>query len=473
MAAIYENIDHLKKGIDGVLELGTTDVNVRNHAKLRDSVIDDLIYSAVFTAQQEICEAAGWLIIKTGEALGIYSASIQPLYEAMGRKEVSGFTVPAINIRALTYDSAQAAFRALIKGNVGPVIFEIARSEIDYTRQRPKEYAWAVTAAAIKSGYTGPLFMQGDHFQVNAKKFSATPDKEVQTVKDLIWEAIEAGFYNIDIDTSTLVDLSKPTVREQQQTNYTLAAELTTMIRDLEPEGMTISVGGEIGEVGGKNSTVEEMQAFMEGYLETLGASGETLKGISKISVQTGTTHGGVPLADGSIAKVKLDFDTLEKLSEVARQQYGMSGAVQHGASTLPGEAFDRFPAIGTAEIHLATGFQNMIYDSAHFPQSLRDDIYKYLKTDLIGEKKDSDTEEQFIYKTRKKGFGPFKKELWSIPEKTLRAIGMELENQFSFLFARLNVNNTSDIMERYIKPSDLRSDAGQLNPKPKILHPL
>lgn len=473
MATIYENIDPLKKGIGGVLELGANDVKVQDIEKLRDFVINDLIYTAVFAAQEELREAAGWLIIEAGKACGIYPASIQPLYEAMGRKEVSGFTVPAINIRALTYDLAQAAFRALLKGNVGPVIFEIARSEIDYTRQRPKEYAYAVTAAAIKTGYAGPLFLQGDHFQVNAKKFSSAPDKEVQTVKDLIWEAIEAGFYNIDIDTSTLVDLSKPTVKEQQKTNYTLAAELTTMIRDLEPEGITISVGGEIGEVGGKNSTVEEMQAFIEGYLETLGAGGEALKGISKISVQTGTTHGGVPLADGTIAKVKLDFDTLEKLSEVARRQYGMSGAVQHGASTLPGEAFDKFPAIGTAEIHLATGFQNMIYDSMHFPEALREDIYKYIRTDLIGEKKESDTEEQFIYKTRKKGFGPFKKELWSLPAETLRAIGTELENQFAFLFARLNVNNTADIVKRYIKPPDFRSGIGRLNPKPKNLHPL
>jgi fructose/tagatose bisphosphate aldolase len=453
MATVYERIDQLKRDMDGVLQISGDAVRVLDEERFQSSVIDDLIFSTVFSPQPEIREAAGWLIRKAGESLGIYSASIQPIYEAMGRRELSGFTVPAINIRALTYDVAQSVFRAAMKGNVGPVIFEIARSEIGYTLQRPEEYICAVTAAAIKVGYRCPLFVQGDHFQVDAKRFNADPVKEIQAVKDLIWEAIEAGFYNIDIDTSTLVDLSRPTVMEQQKTNYALAAELTTMIRDLEPEGITISVGGEIGEVGGKNSTVEELQAFMKGYLEELRAGGESLKGISKISVQTGTTHGGVPLTDGSIAKVKLDFDTLGKLSEVARREYGMSGAVQHGASTLPGEAFDKFPAIGTAEIHLATGFQNMIYDSMHFPATLRDDIYRYIKTDLISEKKDSDTEDQFIYKTRKKGFGPFKKELWNLQEETLRAISRELENQFSFLFDRLNVNNTADIVKRYIKP--------------------
>ena len=84
----------------------------------------------------------------------------------------------------------------------------------------------------------------------------------------------------------------------------------------MEPKGITISVGGEIGEVGKKNSTVEELRAFMDGYNSTLSAKGKGMKGISKISVQTGTTHGGVPLPDGTIAKVKLDFDTLKKFIE-------------------------------------------------------------------------------------------------------------------------------------------------------------
>jgi fructose/tagatose bisphosphate aldolase len=456
MATTYENTEQLKKALAGILKIFDGDVKVLDSEKLKSFLIDDLIFTAVFSPQEEAGKAARWLIRRTGASLGIFSTSIHPLYEAMGRKEVRGFTVPAINIRALTYDVAQAVLRASMKDNVGPVIFEIARSEIDYTFQRPEEYTCAITAAAIKVGYKGCLFLQGDHFQVNAKKYASDPDKEVQKVKDLIWEAIEAGFYNIDIDTSTLVDLSKPTVVEQQKTNCGLAAELTTMIRDLEPAGMTISVGGEIGEVGGKNSTVEELRAFMAGYLEDLGKSGENMKGISKISVQTGTTHGGVPLPDGTIAKVKLDFDTLEKLSAVAKAEFGLSGAVQHGASTLPNEAFDRFPTTGTAEIHLATGFQNMIYDSTHMPGALRDQIYQYIKTELIREKKDTDTEEQFIYKTRKKGFGPFKKELWHLPQGVLKSISAELENQFAFLFEKLNVKNTSDIVAKYIKPADI-----------------
>lgn len=452
---IYENNDQLKKGCESIIAYEDGDVLILDKASFQDKLIDDLVYTVVFSPDPAAQESAAYLIRRGATGLGIMPASIQSLYEAMGKREIGGFTVPAINIRGITYHVAQAVFRAAIKGDVGPVLFEIARSEIGYTKQRPLEYTCAVIAAAVKSGWSGPVFLQGDHFQINAKKFAADAQKEAQTVKDLIREAIQAGFYNIDIDTSTLVDLSQPTIKDQQRTNFTLAAELTTLIRSLEPEGITVSVGGEIGEVGGKNSTVEELQVFMDGYLEELRKPG-SLKGISKISVQTGTTHGGVPLADGTVAKVKIDFEVLQRLSEKAREQYGLSGAVQHGASTLPDEAFDRFPATGTAEIHLATGFQNMIYDSQGFPAPLRAKIYDLLLAEMRGEWKEKDTQEQFIYKTRKKGFGPFKLELWHLPSDVRDEICAELERKFAFLFDKLKVNGTRPVLDQFIKPVDV-----------------
>src|SRR4030095_1431328 len=139
--------------------------------------------------------------------------------------------------------------------NAGALIFEIARSEIGYTEQRPHEYAAVVIAAALREGFGGPVFIQGDHVQTNAKKYNSPDrDEEIDALRALIKEEIAAGFYNIDIDTSTLVDLSKPTLAEQQEVNITLAADFATFIRKHEPQGVTVSVGGEIGEVGGKNS---------------------------------------------------------------------------------------------------------------------------------------------------------------------------------------------------------------------------
>src|SRR2546426_10793023 len=314
------------------------------------AAMDELVRQAVFGAPDER-EQARWLIWESGREAGVRPASIPALYLARGRGGVPPFTTPAMNIRVLSYASARAVFRAAKRLDVGALICEIARSEIGYTEQRPAEYVAVMTAAALREGFTGPLFIQGDHVQVNAKKYAVDPETELQAIRTLVDEELHAGFYNIDVDTSTLVDLSQATLDAQQRVNYERAADLTKFIRDREPEGVTVSVGAEIGEVGGKNSDVHELTAFMEGYNRTLKRLGN-YAGISKISVQTGTSHGGVVLPDGSIAKVQLDLQAPQALSHDARTQCGLRRAVQHGASTPPPEALSQFPQRRGGEIH-------------------------------------------------------------------------------------------------------------------------
>jgi fructose/tagatose bisphosphate aldolase len=409
--------------------------------------IDRLVEQAVF-GDEQAREENRRQIRELAASQGIYAASIQGLYDAAGAGAYQNKTVPAINIRGLTYEVARAVFRAALKHKVGAFIFEIARSEIGYTKQRPAEYVACILAAAVKEAFRGPVFIQGDHFQMNLKRYTADKEQETEGMKALIREAVSAGFYNIDIDASTLVDLEKEGLERQQEENCRATAEMTRFIRSIEPEGVTVSVGGEIGEVGKQNSTLADLRAFMNGYLALLGPG---LKGISKISVQTGTTHGGVVLPDGKIASVSLDFNTLKELSQIAREEYGMSGAVQHGASTLPDEAFHLFPEVGTAEVHLATGFQNIIYDSPHFPRDLMQTVNQHLLKQYAGERKSGDTEEQFLYKTRKKAFGDFKREMWDIPADNLKGIGEALEERFAQLFQKLNVVNTVALVKKYV----------------------
>lgn len=390
---------------------------------------------------------------------GVIPASINDLYLARGRGEVPPtFTVPAINLRALSFDAARAVFRAALPLDAAAIIFEIARSEIGYTDQRPAEYVTNVLAAAVAEGYTGPVFIQGDHFQVSAKRYTADPEGEIQAVKDLIQEAIAAGFYNIDIDTSTLVDLSKATVPEQQSLNTQLSAMFTAYIRSLEPQGCLISVGGEIGEVGGHNSTEEELRAYMDGYLEALSQMAPGACGISKISIQTGTSHGGVVLPDGSIAQVNVDFDTLLRLSQIARKDYGLGGAVQHGASTLPEEAFGKFVESEAVEVHLATNFQNMLFE--RLPADLRAAMYAFLDEKYASERKPGMTDEQFYYKTRKNAIGPFKRETWNLPAEKKEELRHAWEAQFSKLFRLLGLSGTRAYIEQTIRPLVIKPEA-------------
>jgi fructose/tagatose bisphosphate aldolase len=205
-----------------------------------------------------------------------------------------------------------------------------------------------------------------------------------------------------------------------------------------------ISIGGEIGHIGGVNSNVADFETFMDNYLKLI--KDKNLVGVSKVSVQTGTSHGGIPLADGTIAQVKLDFNVLKSVTESARNKYKIGGSVQHGASTLPNDLFHNFPTYKTLEIHLATGFQNIVYE--HMEPKLKQEIYEWLKVNCKDEMKEGQTEDQNLYKTRKKALGPFKEKIWKMDKKYKDEALAALKAQFEYLFTQLNLFNTSKWIE-------------------------
>ena len=452
MPHVATSVSDLLARLDGVVRIDDR-LEVLDEGRLRQEGIRDLAWTAVFSEDEGTIAAARWIVWEASQALGARSASIHELYMARARGEVGGFTVPAINIRAQTFDMARTIFEAAQEADVEAVILELARSEQTYTYQRPIEYSTSVLAGAIAAGWHGPVFVQGDHYQFNAKKYADDPEAMTEEIRRACRMAVEAGYRNIDIDSSTLVDLSKPTVDEQQRENYIRAAELTALIRSLETDGVTISAGGEIGEVGKENSNEAELVAYLDGYRRELDRRMPGATGISKVSVQTGTSHGGVPLPDGSMAQVKLDFEVLRRLGEVARQR-GLAGAVQHGASTLPDELFHRFPAVETAEIHLATGFQNLLYEHPAFPKELHEQIQRWCFENAADERKADQTDEQFVYTTRKKAIGPFKRELWDL--STRDEILAAQRQKVGFLFKELRVTGTREIVARYIRPVEV-----------------
>ena len=454
MPHVAPSVTELLDRLRGVVHVDGDRLVVDDEVALRADGIRDLAWTAAFAEDESTVEAARWIVWEASQALGACSASIHDLYMARSRGEISGFTVPAINIRAQTFDIARIVYEAASEADCAAVILELARSEQTYTFQRPIDYSTAVLAGAIAAGWSRPVFLQGDHYQFNGKKYAADPEAMTEEIRRACRLAIDAGYRNIDIDSSTLVDLSKPTLDEQQRENYVRAAELTALIRTLEHDGVTVSVGGEIGEVGKKNSTEGELAAYLAGYRRELDALSHDAIGLSKVSVQTGTSHGGVPLPGGGVAEVKLDFDVLRRLGEVARA-HGAAGAVQHGASTLPDDLFHRFRDVETAEVHLATGFQNHLYDHPAFPAALLAEVNEWCRINAADERSEGETDEQFLYKTRKKALGPLKRQLWDL--ETRDEILASQKQKIAFLYSELGVVGSRAMIDRHIKPAELQ----------------
>jgi hypothetical protein len=173
--------------------------------------------------------------------------------------------------------------------------------------------------------------------------------------------------------------------------------------------------------------------------------------GISKVSVQTGTSHGGTVNPDGTVATVAVDFGVHERLGRVARAEYGLAGTVQHGASTLPDEDFHRFREVEVAEIHLATGFQNLLYEHPAFPAHLHREIEAWCAANCADERKGGQTDQQFVYTTRKKAIGPFKRQLWDLESKD--EILADQAKKIRFLFHELGVEGSRATVDRYVRP--------------------
>ncbi|HPM42034.1 MAG TPA: aldolase, partial [bacterium] len=124
--------------------------------------------------------------------------------------------------------------------------------------------------------------------------------------------------------------------------------------------------------------------------------------------------------------------------------------------------------------VHLATGFQNALFDSTAFPKNLKEQIYKWLDANCASERKPDQTPEQFYYKARKKGYGPFKRELWSLTDNTKSALMSELARQFDMHFTKLNIKGSRDAVAKHVKPAEVHHPfpkAGAVKPSAKIEH--
>jgi len=476
----FSSIENIKKSLKDIVEIvSDREVKIINENKLRDGLIDSLIFEATFNPDKETINLCRQLIKNIAIKQGIFLASIYEFYKKKA-KDNKKVTIPAINVRGMTYNTARAIFEAAREDKVSCLILEIAKSEIEYTGQRPTEYVTSILAAAVKEGHLGPLFLQGDHFQINANNYKEDPVKEREKIKKLIREAIEAGFYQIDLDISTLVDWSETDYDAQQKTNYKETALLTAYVRDLERElgldklGIVINLGGEIGEIGkgikGRNSIVEDLRAFMGGYQKELAIlskeKGYQLESITKIAVQSGTQHGGIRDEKGNvIKKIKVSFNTLAELGKISREEYGLAGVVQHGASTLDPCCFVLFTGQPSpkgfefseelltaenaklllenpvAEVHLATAYQDTIFDHPLFPKELAERIKKWVLENYPP--KEGEDQEKAYISNRKNAWGQFKFELWSLPSVIQDGLRKTLVKQFSEdVFKNLGVHN-------------------------------
>jgi fructose/tagatose bisphosphate aldolase len=408
--------------------------------------MDDLALKTALASNQEKTRFVQELSDKACQT-GVYPASIGPIYHALKRNECAPMTIPAFNVRGMTYDIARVIWRTAIRLEVGPIIFELAPSEAEVGNQSYEEYAAVVMAAAAREGWQGPVFLQGDHITVESLQ-------TLGQIKTLCHRLISAGYYQLDIDASHIPASEDAPLEVFHRDNAQATAELTRYLRSIQPDAWLATIGAEVGEIGQRNTTITDIETFMDAYISGLGSE---VDAFDKLSVQTGTRHGGIVLADGTCGEMALDLSLAADLSKLVRQEYGIAGLVQHGASTLSLENLACLPEHGVIEVHLATGIQNIVFDHSDFPDGLRKDMITRLTTPSQNPEGDASqlpidelTTAQRFYHARWEAWGLYKAELWQMPASSKVAIGETLETWVEALFYALQVVSKSETLSQF-----------------------
>ena len=175
---MFESVKEMTDAVKPAATVLSDRVSVTNAAALTGDVVDRLAWTAVFGADAELRGTARWIIRSAGGRRG-HPARVdsRPVHGDGPRRGRRLHRARRSTCARWPTTPRGPSIRAAKKLNAGAFIFEIARSEIGYTEQRPHEYAAVVLAAALREGFSGPVFIQGDHVQTNAKKYNS-PDRD-------------------------------------------------------------------------------------------------------------------------------------------------------------------------------------------------------------------------------------------------------------------------------------------------------
>ena len=218
-----------------------------------------------------------------------------------------------------------------------PVIYEIAKSELDYTEFTPENFVDFIIRENERLGNTEvPFAVHGDHITVK------NPG-EVESVRALMARELESGFTSFAIDASHMVN----------DQNLAATSELA---KPIVAAGLNLEV--ELGEIGAKSGSSEgfTQPAEAKWFVEELDK-----KGIrpNLLAINNGSIH-------GTYFGTTQEGIQLELTHEIwkAIQPWGVDIA-QHGITGTSLDKISSFIKYGIRKGNVGTLWQNITFGMA------------------------------------------------------------------------------------------------------------
>ena len=92
---LFNNQDEINQSLQGIASRDNGDLIISDAEKIRGDILDQLVLNAAINPSSDVKGLSRYILKSAALELGIVPSSIQGLYEARGRGEVKGFTVPA------------------------------------------------------------------------------------------------------------------------------------------------------------------------------------------------------------------------------------------------------------------------------------------------------------------------------------------------------------------------------------------
>ncbi len=403
-------------------------VNIIDAHRLRTERIDHLIYNAVFHESERLRYFLYWLIRRAAAGLSIYPSSIHGLYAAAARGQVRRFTAPAVCIRAMPYDAARACFRAAKETGCGAVLLDLSRNLAEGPALSPAEYTSCMVAGAIREGYEGPVFLQANYLHERRVADETGHGHELDRLQDLAEEALNAGMFNLELDTADLEDLSLPELAEQERASYEDTARLAGFVRTTEPAGVDTNLSVKMNSHGDVVHLAQRFRAFMEGFATELTDRAGHVAGIGKLSLPVRSTD---------------DLRMVHDLAEVARREYAVATGVNFDGTPFIEDLLEKLPQFPIVEAHFGNRYEDFILHHTAFPSQLRDAIDGWIDQ-TYGEMRGREQDHaNFHLQMRAPALESFKRQLWDLPPENKDSIMKDLQDTLIADFKRLSAEDT------------------------------
>jgi fructose/tagatose bisphosphate aldolase len=269
------------------------------------------------------------------------------------KKKFPGSIVPLVNGKALIKAAGKHTAmimatnircRLPVEGIVlasmacrAPVIYEIAKSELGYTEFTPESFAKFIIEENERLGNSDvPFAIHGDHITV------AKPE-EVEPVRKLMAQELEAGFTSFAIDASHM----------ENEKNLEATSSLAKPIVEV---GLNLEV--ELGEIGAKSGSTEgftqpEEASWFIGELDKRGIHPDLL------AINNGSIHGTYFGATQEGIQLELTRAIWEAI-----QPWSVDIA-QHGITGTSLDKISSFIQYGIRKGNVGTFWQNIAFGLA------------------------------------------------------------------------------------------------------------